>query len=234
MKIAAGICEYGDSYGLYRCLASLALDKYNGFDMAIIIHGKFGHFDYKLEDAYEQTQQVVSRFPKNRVHLVNANEKTEGTELTELQARNMYLQEAAKLDIDWLLVIDTDEYVARKVSDFALLRDQLDYIQSLELKNQIYDIPFEGVIAAYRGPRPRWFYLRPGPIHYYKKHYWWVLEAQKDKEGFCTVLKGLGDGERIITGIALLHDPTIRQPEYYTAALDYKDWQVVAEGLGQE
>jgi glycosyltransferase involved in cell wall biosynthesis len=211
MKIAAGICEYADPDGLYRCLASLGLDKDNGFDLAIVIHGKFGHFDIndlEQKEALDQTKQVISKFPP-KVKLVVVHDNT------EIENRNLYLQTAYQEGCDWLLVIDSDEYIARN-ANFKLFRDQLEFVMSLGLEHQIFDISFEGN-SAYRGPRPRLFY-RPKTIKYWKRHYWLVLEESMK------LYKGQSDAGRIIDGIFVIHDQTIRDSKHYNASENYHDW----------
>ncbi len=218
MKIAAGICEYGDTEGLYRCLNSLGLDG-NGIDLAIIIHGRFGNFHLKDEEALSKTQAIITRFPAGTIKLV----PLKGGALSEIDSRNMYNKIAGELGYDWLLVIDSDEYLATKVGDWELARKQLQYVMDLGLSHQIFDIELDGNIPAFHGPQPRLFY-RPGSIKYWGRHYWWVLEESMK------LYKGQSDAARIIDGIHLIHDHTIRDSKYYTASINYKIWQDKHEG----
>lgn len=216
MKVAAGICEYGDTDGLYRCLNSLGLG-IGGIDKAIVIHGRFRDFKLDKPDAYEQTAKIVSRFPDGTIELV----KTEG--LTEIEARNLYLKTAADLKCDWLLVIDTDEFLPHRLTDFKEFRRQLEYVMDLGLEHQIFDVQIEGNIPSYRGPAPRLFF-RPLTIKYWGKHYWFVLEKTM------RIYKGQSDAARIIGGIMIVHDHTIRDSTYYNASIGYKEWQQDHEG----
>lgn len=221
MKIAAGILEYGDPDGLYRCLSSLGLDK-GGIDLAIVIHGKFDHFDInELEqsEALTQTKNIISKFPSN-IKLVETKNSN------EIDSRNLYLKTAYEEGCDWLLVIDSDEYIARN-ADFALFRSQLEFIMSLGLPHQIFDIQFEGSTPQFIGPRPRLFY-RPQTIKYWKKHYWFVLEETKQ------LYKGLSDAGRVLGGIYMMHDHTVRTSKHYDASMRYKDWQLAEEGKVSE
>lgn len=220
MKIAAGICEYGDIEGLYRCLNSLGLDDKKGIDKVIIIHGRFANFNLRIDpdQALKDTKKVISRFPKDRIDLVNSGEG-----LTEIASRNMYLKRAVELGCEWLLVIDSDEYLADKLTDWKKVRKQLQYVMDLGLDHHIFDIQLDGNIPAYHGPQGRLFY-KPGSIKYWGKHYWWVIEETK------RILKGQSDAARIIEGIHLLHDHTIRESKYYTASINYKEWQQKYEG----
>ncbi len=223
MKIAAGICEYGDTDGLYRCLGSLGLGN-GGIDKAIIIHGRFRDFKLDKPNAYEETKKIISRFPEGTVELVQAPNA-----ITEIEARNLYLEIAGGLNCDWLLVIDSDEFLAHKVTDFKEFRRQLQFVTDVqsdlpvERQHQIFDIQLDGSIPAYHGPQPRLF-LRPQTIKYWGKHYWWVREETKQ------LFKGQSDAARIIGGIHLLHDHTIRDSTYYNASIGYKEWQQEHEG----
>lgn len=220
MKVAAGIVEYGDPQGLFRCLASLGLDKQEGIDLAIVIHSQFEHFNIANLDqqkALQDTKDVISKFPdQSRLKLVQ-----DPTVTNQLVARNLYLQTAADEGCDWLLVLDSDEFIARN-ADWKEFRKQLEFVMSLDLDDQIFDIQCEGILAMYRGPRPRLFY-RPRTIKYWRKHFWFVLE----EKGMC--LKGVGDAGRVIGGVYLMHDRTVRSFEHYNATLDYNEWQLENE-----
>jgi hypothetical protein len=217
LKVAAGICEYGDTDGLYRCLNSLGLGT-GGIDLAIVIHGRFRDFKLDKPDAFKETQKIVSRFPDGTVELVQLPPNS-----TEIEARNLYLKTAADLNCDWLLVIDSDEFLPNRLADFKDFRRQLEYVMDLGLEHQIFDVHIEGNIPAYRGPAPRLF-LRPGTIKYWGKHYWFVLEKTM------RIYKGQSDAARIITGIIIAHDHTIRDSTYYNASVGYKEWQQAHEG----
>lgn len=136
--------------------------------------------------------------------------------------RNLYLQIAAAKGYDWLLVIDSDEYIAPN-ANWTKFREQLEFCSNLGLSHQVFDVMFEGTIAD-RGPRPRLFY-RPHSVRYWKRHYWWVLQEQN----IC--LKGIGDAGRIIEGIYILEDKSLRTNNYANMITSYKAWQQMYEGI---
>lgn len=237
-KVAVGIVEYGDAAGLYRTLASLRLDKPNTIDLAIVVHSRFEHFDLTSdptpEEALQQTQDVIAKCPQDRVKLVlpplavgvvnTAAGEREGetrAATTQIHSRNLYLKTAADEGCDWLLVLDSDEFIAKN-ADWDEFRRQLEFVMSLELSHQIFDVQMEGMLAMYRGPRPRLFY-RPGSITYWKRHYWTVLEETM----IC--YKGSSDSGRVIGGIYLMHDRTVRSMNHYNATNAYNEWQMVNE-----
>lgn len=223
MKVCVGILEYGDPEGLDRLLGSLALGK-GGFDGAIVIHGRFATFPQKFENAFEETYAVVEKHKKQSGEYIYLVRCSEDRNISQIEMRNGYLERAANLGFDWLLVMDSDEYIAPN-ADWKTFREALEFEMSLKVRNQIYDVMFEGYVAD-RGPRPRLFY-RPGSIKYWNKHYWFVLEETKQ------LLKGEGDAGKVIGGIFLIHDKTIRTPQHYYATLQYEKWLLNSEGVTQ-
>jgi hypothetical protein len=215
LKIAAGIVEYGDAEGLQRCLTSLNIGK-GGFDLAIVVHRRFDHFDLNDQYHYQNTLTVVNKWPNGSIYLGAANEADPNTKITQVEARNEYMQKAGELGVDWLLVIDSDEFVLPN-ADWKEFRRQLEYIQSLKLDDQIFDIEFYGSISD-SGGFPRLF-LYPGSVRYWIKHYWFVCTTKQ------TLYKGVGDAGRIVTGIALRHSKIVRTMEHIQATQDYYVWQ---------
>jgi len=212
MKICAGICVYADAEGLHRCLSTLGLGE-GGFDGAIVIHRRFEHFEMIEERSLEETKLVAKKFPN--VHVDHSDEP-----ISQVDARSLYFKLAGELGYDWLMVIDSDEYVLPN-ADWQTFRSQLDYVRSLNLEHQIFDIEFEGSLMQ-RGPRPRLF-KDPGTIKYYTKHFWFVLTKSN------ILYKGLGDSGRIITGINVYHSKIIRSLEHIRASEKYYMWQELLE-----
>ena len=219
IKIAAGIVEWGDAEGLQRCLSSLDIGK-GGFDGAIVVHRKFDHFE--LDDPYhlENTRRVCEKVD-------NSDGSGKGTiwlgigddvnhPITQVEARNIYMEKAGELGYDWLLVIDSDEYVLPG-ADWKEFRRQLEYVKSLKLSDQIFDVEFYGPISD-SGMRPRLF-LYPESVRYWVKHYWFICTAKN------ILYKGVSDAGRVITGIKLRHGKVLRTMEHIQASQDYYVWQ---------
>lgn len=221
MKIAAGIVEYADAKSLDRCLRSLNLGQGNGgIDTAIIIHGRFSNNPIKpIPCITDDTTRIAQsrKFPPGTVILKRLHQPT-----SEIEMRNLYLRAAAAKGCDWLLVIDSDEYIAPN-ANWRLFRQQLEFCESLGLNHQVFDIMFEGTVSE-RGPRPRLFHRPLSAVRYWKRHYWWILEEQH----LC--LKGLGDAGRIIEGIYVLQDKSMQNATYETTIKSYKAWQQEFEG----
>jgi hypothetical protein len=217
LKIAAGIVVYADPEGLDRCLSTLALGR-GGFDGAIIIHSRYEHFDLEDPRSLEDTQRVASKYHNVLVH--NVEEP-----ITQVDARSLYMEKAGELGYDWLMVIDSDEYVLQN-ADWGKFRSQLEYVLSLNPPHQIFDIDFDGSII-YRGARPRLF-LDPGTVRYWVKHWWFILT----KKGI--LCKGNSDSGRIIEGINVYHSKLVRSLEHIQASNLYYQWQELIEAPAED
>lgn len=217
MRIAAGIVEYGDAEGLQRCLTSLDIGK-GGFDGAIVIHRQFDHFELNDPSSFENTSTVAKKF--SQIHLYWGELVSPNPKITQVEARNHYMIKAGELGYDWLMVIDSDEFVLPG-ADWKEFRRQLEYVQSLKLDDQIFDVQFFGSISD-TGMYPRLF-LDPGSVRYWIKHFWFVCMKKK------MLYKGVGDAGRVITGIALRHGKILRTLEHMQATQDYYLWQAKIE-----
>lgn len=214
MKICAGIVEFGDPEGLDRLLQTLGLGQ-GGLDGAIVVHRKYDHFDLNETNKtfLQDTLKVASKYPN--VFVDHSLERIE-----QVQARNIYMQRAGELGYDWLLVLDSDEYLLPN-PDWKRFRTEIEYIDSFKAEHQIFDVMMEGSLSD-RGPRPRLF-KDPSTITYWKRHYWWVLNKSN------RLLRGVGDAERIISGVYIRHSKIVRTPEHLHASLAYYDWQEIIE-----
>ena len=107
MTIAAGIVFFDDEKGLHRCLSSIQ----SCVDLIIAIDGKFKYFDDDHDLSIDNSRKVVESF-SNAVYYCYPN-------LTEIDKRNRYLEIAGNQGIDFLLVIDSDEYAVIDMNEFS-------------------------------------------------------------------------------------------------------------------
>jgi|SRR5262245_26733061 len=218
-KLGVGVVVYGDVIGLDRLINSV----YEHVNRIIVVHAKFEGFQETFEDSAHETRKTIRKYrirKKAKIDLI----KCDDGQLSQITARNLYMQHAAT---DWLLVLDTDEYVTPNTKWDAVYED-LEHIQGLELRKQVYDVQFEGPIAEF-GCRPRFFY-KPATIEYWNRHYWWLLEDGATHEGQRQLLKGQSDSGRTIKGIYVIHDKTVRFKEHFNAMINYANWQNWNEG----
>src|ERR671918_2920619 len=104
---AAGIVFFDDEKGLQRCLSSLQ----SFVDLIIAIDGKFKHFKDDLDLSVDNSRKIVESFP-NAIYYCYPN-------LTEIDKRNKYLEIAGTREIDFLLVIDSDEYAVVDINELS-------------------------------------------------------------------------------------------------------------------
>lgn len=107
MTIAAGIVFFDDEKGLQRCLSSI----HTYVDVIIAVDGKFKHFKDDHHLSVDNSRKVVESF-RNAAYYWYPN-------LTEIDKRNKYLEIAGSKNIDFLLVIDSDEYAVIDMNKFA-------------------------------------------------------------------------------------------------------------------
>jgi hypothetical protein len=109
MKVttAAGTVFFDDERGLQRCLSSI-----QGYvDIIIAIDGRFKQFQEDHDLSEDNSRKVVESFP-NAIYYCYPN-------LTEIEKRNKYLEIAGNKGIDFLLVIDSDEYAIIDTKEFS-------------------------------------------------------------------------------------------------------------------
>jgi hypothetical protein len=107
VTIAAGIVFFDDEKGLQRCLHSIQ----SYVDLIIAIDGKFKYFEDDHNTSIDNSRKVVESFP-NAVYYCYPN-------LTEIDKRNKYLEIAGIKEMDFLLVIDSDEFVVIDRDEFS-------------------------------------------------------------------------------------------------------------------
>ena len=104
---AAGIVFFDDEKGLKRCLDSI--QEY--VDLIIAIDGRFEHFEEDHDLSADNSRKVVESFA-NAIYYSYPN-------LTEIERRNKYLEIAGSRNLDFLLVIDSDEYAIIDTKEFS-------------------------------------------------------------------------------------------------------------------
>lgn len=112
-RIAAGIISFDDEKGLQRCMNSI----HEYVDLMIVIDGKFRYFEDDHEISSDNSRDVVESF-SNSAYCCYPN-------LTEIEKRNKYLEFAGDKNMDFLLVIDSDEFAVVNEVDFLFNLDKL-------------------------------------------------------------------------------------------------------------
>jgi hypothetical protein len=206
LKVGLGCCVYSDPVGLNRLLDST----YLGVDRSIVVHTRYSHFPFEDPQSLAHTKAVCSRY--SNIELIALNPTN------QIKARTTYLRAAKDLDI--LIVLDSDEYIAAD-AEWDLFRDNLQKAILYSPGCRVFDLYTDGPIGQ-SGARPRIFY-KPSTIYYYSHHYWFVIKETG------RLLKGASDSAHLVKGITILHDKSFRTQEHFDGMIKYANWQMIGE-----
>jgi len=202
MKIALGLCYYEDLQGIKRLFDSL--EKTNASPYRIFaIDGKYKQFS-ETENMLSSSEvhKYLEQFPK----VVNYTEWK--TFPTEIEKRNKYL-ELCQDDIDFLIVVDSDEYLQ---GDWDLFVTNLEKLKEriykenrhMQMRN-LHFVAMQDAPSTRISNRPRIIY-QPSKIRYFGCHYTWIHVDTKDS---C-----IYTDDPAVAGIQIIHDASQRSKEY--------------------
>lgn len=215
MKTAAGIIFFDDAKGLERCLNSIS----SYVDLVIAIDGKFREFDADHFISNDDSLEVIKSYDNTRYYAY--------PNITEIEKRNKYLEIAGNLNVDFLLVIDSDEYA---VIDECLFEKNLNLIhknnQQRDLKTfnkikpDVFGVKmFERQYEWYGLVRERYnerLLYAPGFMRYSQIHSN-LVDINNFTRNFTTA-KYTGE----INGITLYNDDTLKSIDHINKSLSYQ------------
>ncbi len=140
----------------------------------------------------------------------------DAADLTEGQKRNLYLYLCKFLEVDWLLILDSDEYVT---IDGDFKQSCMDILDT-EHNHYVYDVMSKRTQTDYEkyDPRPRLWY-EPWDMRY--------------KECHCCYSRVDGKirlNERpCVEGIVIEHDKSLRTEEHNNNWKQFVQYQLQAE-----
>lgn len=139
-KIGVGINFFDDPYGLERILTSNGF--YKNIDKIFLIDGRYKNRNDKPEHDELLVKMVSSRYDK--IHYVKMND------YKQIEKRNKYWELAEQYNMDYMLVLDSDEY--------AVIEDNFqDTLKTLETRDaQCFPI-YQSHPQVTEMPRPRLF-----------------------------------------------------------------------------
>lgn len=222
MIVGAAIVFFDDAKGLRRCLSSIT----SNIDLIITIDGKFKDFDEYYDVSNDGSREVVESFSNTKYYCY--------PNLTEIEKRNKYLEIAHDLGIDFLLVIDSDEYA---LIDNKRFRRNLEFIKIHKEKSQYFleNVPevygikmfeehFEKENVIFERYNERLFY-KPGYLRYSTIHSN-LIDINDARRNFTTA-KYTGE----IDGITLYNDDRLRSLRYISKSLKYQNLLFETERL---
>ncbi|MGH9923841.1 MAG: hypothetical protein ACRD5B_00540 [Nitrososphaeraceae archaeon] len=215
LTIAAGVVFFDDEKGLQRCLRSIQ----TYVDLIIAIDGRFKHFEDDHDFSIDNSRRVVESFP-NATYYCYPN-------LTEIDKRNKYLEIAGSKNIDFLLVIDSDEYAVIDMNEFSENLTRIkQYKTSSHIDRKTKDIPdvygikiFEKHIEKPDFIRERYIeriFYKPAKLRYQLIHCN-MVDIDKPSRNF-TTRKYTSE----INGITLYNDDDLRNNHYLERSIQYQ------------
>ena len=175
----------------------------NNAKYIIIVDGKFRDFDYSSDLSTDGSREFAQSF--DNVILIDA------PNLREVDKRQIYLDKTKELDIDLLLVLDSDEFIECDDWDLFEKYCRFEYEVYNKQTNQ-FGIPVENAnIPNAFDPRPRIF-ANPYDI----KH------IDNDHKNFVTKSNVPIFMSSVITGLRLRHNHDLRTASYQELRLDYQ------------
>src|SRR5919106_6333102 len=216
MTIAAGIVFFDDEKGLQRCLSSIQ----SCVDLIIAIDGKFKHFEDDHDLSIDNSRKIVESFP-NAIYYCYPN-------LTEIDKRNKYLEIAGTKEIDFLLVIDSDEYAVIDMNEFSKnLAEIKGYKTSSYADGKLKDTPDVYGIKIYEKHiekpdfiRERYIeriFYKPAKLRYHLIHCN-LVDVDDPTRNF-TSRKYTSE----INGITLYNDDDLRNNHYLQRSIQYQN-----------
>ncbi len=219
MRIAAGIISFDDERGLQRCMNSI----HEYVDLMIVIDGKFRYFEDDHEISSDNSRDVVESF-SNSAYYCYPN-------LTEIEKRNKYLEFAGDKNMDFLLVIDSDEFAVVNEADFLF---NLDKLRNSKINSgcrdgdnpDVYGVKiFEKHFEKPNFIRERYIermFSKPGKLRYQSIHCN-LVDINNPSRNFTT-----GKYSSELHGITLYNDDDLRTNHYLEKSVQYQS--ILLEG----
>jgi hypothetical protein len=213
---AAGIVFFDDEKGLQRCLNSIQ----SFVDLVITIDGKFKHFEDDHDLSIDNSRKIVESF-SNAEYYCYSN-------LTEIDKRNKYLEIAGSKEVDFLLVIDSDEYAVIDINklsqDLAKIKEHKTGGAPVDGKTKdtpnVYGIKiFEKRFEKPDFIRERYIeriFYKPAKLRYHLIHCN-LIDVDDSTRNF-TTRKYTSE----INGITLYNDDDLRSDHYIQRSMQYQ------------
>jgi hypothetical protein len=217
IALGAAIVFYDDNKSLTRTLLSIA----DNVHTIIAIDGVYSTYPDKSNNGLSQdgSREVCMAFSNVALYDMPF--------CSEVQKRNHTLELAKEHDLDFLLIIDSDEYIAKEWADWDKFYKDLNEVvirrhrMTYNMFNmRLYD---EGAWID----KPRLLY-KPWELEYYYNHHtfrrrpeYWVNTSPVAPVD-------------MIEGVRITHDPYLRTDKHLDARKKYHDWIMNGgEGLHQ-
>jgi len=172
-------------------------------DYIFLIDGKYKFYDSVFPFSTDDYEDILHRYPNVMVDVA--------PDLLEHEKRNCYLEWCKEFDIDFLIIVDSDEYFYDcNWNKFREEITELDDGYIYNIKNYQYVKGMDSILPV---DNPR-LWRNPGALEYKNKsHYQFGLKNSEDHE--------VQVASRCIHSIKLYHDPHLRSDERQLKHDDY-------------
>lgn len=168
LRLAIGLSFYNDFDSLRRMLTSLQAYP---IDLIIAVDGKYkGHTgDKEVSDLECRHLFRAFQTPYYLFH--------EATAKTQIQQRQLYFDKAEVMDIDVIIVMDSDEYIIHDKTNWPLFIKELEehiemnkgtFVQGYSIPLVINQKPYKQKDYTINSPR---LFHRPSELQYVDNHY---------------------------------------------------------------
>jgi len=199
LKFGTATVHYNDEESLDRQLFST----YRYFDIRLIVDGPFlGYPRSKGIHPYA-------------FHYYPDSERVYCPDLTEAQKRNIYLKMAEQYKVDWLLILDSDEYVY--FEDICKFKKECN--EYLDTNHNVYGVLEQNGYNDQFSYKPRLWY-KPWEMIYEGCHYCYRRKDHRDIRTMAHEFDSL----------TILHDKDLRDKEYFDNWKVFREYQVRTEG----
>lgn len=229
MRFAAGIIFYQDKDGLKRLLDSIAA----GFDYMFCLDGKFPRHPGDTELSTDGSRELVLSYP---------NAVLFDCPWPEYEKRQYYLRLCQEYAIDYLCILDSDEYA--EAGDWASFRQEMYEIVQNKFggRHNVFSIYIQVAARAYDnqvragevwiqehdiqyGHYPRIWY-QPYNMEYYKgAHYFYRMREPTHMYHNAIQVPSM----EIIKAIKFRHDHLLRSRDHQWNRRKYQEWLVPYE-----
>jgi hypothetical protein len=222
--LSVGLSYYNQAEGLKRMLSSL---EYKGRlipHVVCAVDGVYRGFPATMvKDAGKRlstdgSREVIRQFAKRHDSNVSGVSMLDAPELDEREKRQKYVDMAAAVRSDFLLIVDADEWL--ECSNWPAFFDELDAIRTTAMRSYIFGVrmrDFEGKTGKLEQDsfRPRlWF--RPEKLAYFDTH--WNFSLRSDPEPRVP----FGIQEKLKSPLVINHDHACNGKDREEARLVYE------------
>ena len=209
MKLAVGFSYYNDLESIKRSIPSFI----NGVDYIFAIDGKYEGNPNPNDYSIDGSTEYLKTFDKVVL------DKYVGY---EYEKRQRYCNLCKEYDCDYLLIIDSDEYVVK--ADWKEFRENILKLTKENENQSFFGVSYIVDINGYECAYPRLWY-KPYCIEYYKAH----CIFKDNRTGLITRSSSATAMKYLIKGIVCSMDDSLRSKGYLANTVEYQKKMIEME-----